>query len=68
MTEVVFHLYIIDGVLLEKFQFGDSQQSISLENNSLLEGEHTVSIVQYDSNDESGNIITYKEAKYNIVY
>lgn len=58
----------IDGEFKTKEQFGDSQSTIDIEGDSMKEGEHTVSVVQYENNEESGNIITYKEAKYNIVY
>lgn len=63
-----FSYVYIDSVLIEKDQFGDSQSTISLEGEFLKEGEHIISVVQYDNNEEMGNITTYKEARYNIQY
>lgn len=63
-----FSYVYIDGYFLEKAQYGNSDTSLTLQDDSLTEGEHIVSVVQYDSNEESGNIITYKEAKYKVTY
>lgn len=58
----------IDGMLIAKEQLGDSQISIDLEKDTLSEGTHIVEIVQYDSNEPDGTVITYKSASYTIQY
>lgn len=58
----------VDGVLDRKEQLAYSSATVSIQGTALEEGEHIVSIVQYASNEEGGDIITYKEAKYKVVY
>ena len=57
----------IDGMLNSKEQLGEmTQTSITLEENAIKEGIHKVEIVQYDNDDPTGNVITYKNASYEI--
>lgn len=63
----LFSYIFIDGMLVNIAQYGDSQGTITLENEYLSEGEHIVSVVQYEGDDSANEIITYKEAKYLIV-
>lgn len=58
----------IDGMLNTKEQLGDSQSSISLEKDALAEGTHKVEVVQYDTNEPDGTMVTYKTASYEIQY
>ena len=58
----------IDGMLNTKEQLGDSQSSISLEKDALAKGTHKVEVVQYDTNEPDGTMVTYKTASYEIHY
>lgn len=57
---------IIDGMLNDKEQLGDSQISLSLQKELLNVGKHKVEVVQYDNDKIDGNIITYKVASYEV--
>lgn len=57
----------VDGMFKFKEQFGDYQGSIDLEADLLTVGDHKVEVVQYEGNDESGTVITYKSAVYEII-
>ena len=63
-----FSFIYVDGVFSDKQPLSDSQFSLTLQGDMLSEGEHTVSVVQYKDNTESGEIVTYKEAIYAAVY
>ena len=56
----------IDGILNSKEQLADSQQSIDLTEDDLTIGTHKVEVVQYDSDESDGSIVTYKTASYEI--
>lgn len=56
----------IDGMLGSKEQLADSQQSLDLTGNALLTGVHKIEVVQYSTDDPSGEMITYKTASYEI--
>ena len=58
----------VDGVLDDKKQLADTSMIVYIKDAALAEGEHIVSIVQYATNEEGGEIITYKEAKYKVEY
>ncbi|MBQ3558255.1 MAG: hypothetical protein IJA07_01920 [Agathobacter sp.] len=58
----------VDGILIDKWQIADAVITVSLREVHLTEGEHIVSLVQYSTNEEGGEIITYKEAKYKVEY
>lgn len=58
----------IDDKLIGKYQLSDTQTSIDLTGSYLKKGTHRVSVVQFKNNKKTGEIITYKEAKYKIVY
>lgn len=54
----------VDGMLVAKEQLANSQISLDLSGDMLSVGTHTVQVVQYDSDDPSGKMITYKSANY----
>lgn len=56
----------VDGVLNSKDQLADTQTSINISKSQLEIGTHKVDVVQYDNNDEAGNVITYKTASYEV--
>lgn len=56
----------IDGVLLSKEQLADSQTSLDLEGNNLAIGKHKVEIVQYDNDEPTGTMTTYKPCEYEV--
>lgn len=56
----------IDGMLATKEQLSDSQQAIDLSGDALTVGTHKVEIVQYESDDPTADMITYKSASYEI--
>lgn len=56
----------VDGMLTTKEQLAHSQISLDLTGDMLSVGTHTVQVVQYDSDDPSGKMITYKSANYEI--
>ena len=57
----------LDGELTSKEQLADTQMSIDLSSNSQLsEGIHNVEILQFDTDDTTGNVITYKTASFEI--
>lgn len=58
----------IDGMLNTKEQLGDAQCGITLEKDALAEGTHKVEVVQYDTNEPDGTMVTYKTASYEIQY
>ena len=53
-------------MLTTKEQLAHSQISLDLTGDMLSVGTHTVQVVQYDSDDPSGEMITYKSANYEI--
>ncbi len=56
----------IDGNLLSKEQLGDSQINLDLENDNLSFDVHKVEIVQYENDDPTANMLTYKTASFEI--
>lgn len=57
----------IDGMINTKEQLGEmTQTTITLQDNSLKEGKHKVEVVQYDSDEQTGNPVTYKVATYEV--
>lgn len=57
----------IDGMEASKEQLGETVQgTIDLKENSLSEGTHTVEVVQYSTDEPSGEIITYKSCQYEV--
>lgn len=64
-----FDSYIyIDGKLIEKKKFSNTTTVLTLTGDSLKKGTHTVEVVQYKNNNTKSDIITYKIAKYKILY
>lgn len=61
----ISYIYV-DGMLQSKEQLADTQTSVELRGDMLAEGEHSVEVVQYDNDDPSGNVVTYKSAAYEI--
>nr|DAW68088.1 MAG TPA: lipoprotein [Caudoviricetes sp.] len=56
----------IDGIETAKEQLADSQVSLDLQGDALKEGTHKVEVVQYDSDEPGGTVITYKTAAYEV--
>lgn len=56
----------VDGMLLSKEQLGDSQISLDLQGDALQAGTHSVEVLQYDNDEPSGSVITYKSASYEV--
>ena len=57
----------LDGELTSKEQLADTQMSIDLSSDSQLsEGVHKVEILQFDTDDTTGNVNTYKTASFEI--
>ena len=58
----------VDGQLISKEQLGTSQQPVEIQDtpSALTEGTHTVQLVQYDTADEAGNIVTFKTQQYEL--
>lgn len=56
----------VDGVLIEKRQLADSQGSIEVGSNHLTVGIHHVEVVQYENDDTSSNMATYRKSSYEV--
>lgn len=56
----------LNGKEIETEQLADTQSSIGLEQGDIQEGENTVVAVQYDNDDPSGEIVTYKTASFEV--
>lgn len=56
----------IDGMLATKEQLAESQISLDLSGDALSIGKHEVAIVQYNADEPSNDIITYKSASYEV--
>ena len=56
----------IDGMLASKEQLSDSQQAVDLSGDMITVGTHKVEIVQYESDDPTADMTTYKSASYEI--
>lgn len=54
----------IDGILVDKERLGNSQINIFLQDEALRKGKHTVEVVQYEDDMETGNITIFKTASY----
>lgn len=58
--------FYINGMLHDKMQLGDTQGTLTLESDLLSPGIYKVEVVQYENDDPSGTIITYKTGSYEI--
>lgn len=56
----------IDGELVTKEQYGDSQSTLDLESKHLKEGTHQVVLKQYENDDETTDPVTVKFASYEV--
>lgn len=56
----------VDGMLATKEQLAHSQISLDLTGDMLSVGTHIVQVVQYDSDDPSGEMVTYKSVSYEV--
>lgn len=56
----------IDGVLNTKEQLADAQMTLDLSNQMLEKGQHKVEVVQYDTDEPDGEVVTYKNASYEV--
>lgn len=56
-----------DGMLNTKEQLGEmSQTAITIQDNSLKEVNHKIEVVQYDNDEQTGTLVTYKVANYEV--
>jgi len=58
--------FYIDGMENDKDQISDTDGSLIVNGDMLSEGTHTVEAVQYDTDEPTGNVITYKSATYEV--
>lgn len=57
----------VDGMENAKEQLGEMVQGVlDLQEDALSKGIHTVEVVQYDTDEPSGNVITYKSCQYEV--
>ena len=56
----------VDGMENAKEQLADTQTVIDLSENALKAGKHTVEIVQYENDEPTGTMVTYKKAEYEV--
>lgn len=56
----------IDGKLNDKEQLADSQITLGLTGDELLAGDHKVEVVQYQDNDDTKEVVTYKTQSYEV--
>lgn len=56
----------IDGELVTKEQYGDSQTSLDLRPENLKSGTHQVVLKQYENDEESTDPVTVKFASYEV--
>lgn len=56
----------IDGTFIEKATRSESQYTVNITGDLLSQGEHTVEVIQYEGDDESGTIAMCKVAKFTI--
>lgn len=56
----------IDGMFNTSEQLADSQVSIDLSGDALNVGQHTVEVVQFDTDEQDSEVITYKSTMYEI--
>lgn len=56
----------VNGMLQDKQQLSDSQNSLELKDDLLKPGTYKVEVVQYDNDDPSGEMLTYKTCEYEI--
>lgn len=57
----------VDGMENAKEQLGEMVQgTLDLQDDALAKGVHTVEVVQYDTDEPSGNVITYKSCQYEV--
>ena len=56
----------IDGMLNTKEQLGESQGTLELAKEALEEGPHLVEAVQYEGDDSTAAVKTYKSAEYSV--
>lgn len=63
-TTHISYIYI-DGILAASVQLSD-EQALQLQESYLTAGTHKIEVVQYNNNNPSGSIITYKSASYQV--
>lgn len=56
----------VDGMLATKEQLSDSQITLDLSDDMLAVGNHKVEVAQYENDDPAGNMVTYKQAAYEV--
>lgn len=63
-TNHTSYIYI-DGMLAASTKLSD-EQALQLQSSYLTTGTHKVEVIQYNNNNPSGSIITYKSASYQV--
>lgn len=56
----------VDGMLVAKEQFANTQSFLDLTGDMLSEGVHKVEVLQYESDDVTKDVVTYKSGSYEI--
>lgn len=62
---VLSYVYI-DGLENTKEQLADTQTTLGLTGDALSEGIHVVEVVQFEGDDPTGEIISYRSASYEV--
>jgi len=57
---------LTDQIVNNKTQLGNSQITLTLKGDSLKVGIHKIEVVQYDNDETTGKIVTYKTASYEV--
>ena len=61
----VTYIYV-DGMEAEKGNFGQAQVSISLTEDTIAAGDHTVEVVQFEGDDPAGTVTFYRSMTFTI--
>ena len=62
-----YYVYIyINDILVEKAQYSNISTSVNITEDFLKEGDYTIRFVQYETNEEDGNVISEKIARYKV--
>lgn len=56
----------VDGMLRDKQQLADTQSYLTLKQEQLTVGVHTVEVVQYANDDPASDMITYRMMQYEV--
>lgn len=62
---LITYIYV-DDAFVKKGQYSNTYTSVDLKDDQLSIGNHTVKAVQYDNNEESGNIVNSDMKEYEV--